>query len=114
MSMGRTDGLFWLVTMVIILGVLVVAVPLRHTNYNHVIFWTRVVGGLVVFRVGMQVIWSGMRSRHRPRLWGRRRYRGARSVPSLSGAGFSGTVSAKELISAAAQKRCRFSFQVLK
>ena len=69
MSTGRTDVLFWLVTIVIILGVLVVAVPLRHTNYNHVIFWTRVVGGLVVFRVGMQVIWSGMRSRHRPRLW---------------------------------------------
>ncbi len=69
MSMGRTDVLFWLVTIFIILGVLVVAVPLRHTNYNHAIFWTGVVGGLVVFRVGMQVIWSGMRSRHRPRLW---------------------------------------------
>ncbi len=69
MSMGRTDMLFWLLTIFIIVGVLVVAAPLRHTNYKHAVFWTRVVGGLVVFRVGMPVIWSGMRTRHRSRLW---------------------------------------------
>lgn len=67
--MARRDLLFWTVAIVIILGVLALAVPLRHTHYNHAIFWTRVVGGLVVFRVGMQGIWAGMRSRHRPRLW---------------------------------------------
>jgi hypothetical protein len=69
MSIARRDVLFWLVATIIILGVLAVAVPLRHTNYNRAVFWVGVVGGLVVFRVGMQVIWAGMRSRQRPRLW---------------------------------------------
>lgn len=69
MSITRRDVLFWVVATVIILGVLAVAVPLQHTSYNHATFWVMVVGGLVVFRVGMQVIWAGMRSRQRPRLW---------------------------------------------
>jgi len=53
MSVAIRDLLFWTVAIVIILGVLALAVPLRHTNYNHAIFWTRIVGGLIVFRVGM-------------------------------------------------------------
>ncbi|HYM70468.1 MAG TPA: hypothetical protein VEZ44_12790 [bacterium] len=69
MPTTRRDALFWVVATVIILSVLAVAVPLRHTNYNHATFWVRVVVGLVVFRMGMQVIWAGMRSRQRPRLW---------------------------------------------
>ncbi len=69
MSIARTEALFWLAATFVIVGILAAAAPLRHTHYNHVIFWTRVVGGLIVFRVGMQAIWSGMRSRHRPQLW---------------------------------------------
>jgi len=68
-SIARRDVLFWVVATVIILGVLAIAVPLRHTSYNRAIFWGNVVGGLVIFRVGMQVLWAGMRSRHRARLW---------------------------------------------
>ncbi len=69
MSLTRRDLLFWIAAVVIILGALAAA-QIRHTSVtNHTMFLLGLVGGLIVFRVGVQVIWAGMRSRRKPRLW---------------------------------------------
>ncbi|HKV43250.1 MAG TPA: hypothetical protein VJT32_01020 [bacterium] len=70
MSLTRKDLLFWLATVVIILGALAVAQLRRHAISDHrTMFLLGLIGGLLVFRVGVQLIWGGMRSRQRPRLW---------------------------------------------
>jgi hypothetical protein len=69
MSIMRRDVLFRIVATVIILIVLAIAAPLRHTTYNPTVFWVGIVGGLVVSRVGLQIMWTGMRSRRRPLIW---------------------------------------------
>jgi hypothetical protein len=69
MSLTQKELLFWIAAVVIILGVLAAAQFRRHTISDRTMFLVGLIGGIVIFRVGVQVIWTGIRSRQRSRLW---------------------------------------------
>ena len=70
MRLSRNDVLFWIVAAAIILGAVGIAsLRLRHTGPNRMSLMAALVGGLIVFRVGIQFIWGGLRMRHSQPLW---------------------------------------------
>jgi hypothetical protein len=67
--LSRNDIPFWVATAAIILAAVVAYAHLRHPSSNRISFLVALVSGLIVFRVGMQFVWRGMRMHYSKRLW---------------------------------------------
>jgi hypothetical protein len=65
---NRRDFVFWIAASVIILSA-VVAASFPRYHPSAFLFWALLVGGLIVFRVGAQVVWASMRSEKRQQVW---------------------------------------------
>lgn len=66
-SIRRLDILFWVAAAAIILAAVAVASS-RPPAHNVALYWLLLIGGLVVFRLGAQMIWASMRQK-REHIW---------------------------------------------